>query len=84
MLACFIDDNFAINVKRTKSLLREMINQNIRLYWFGQVSMNLLRDDELVELMAQSGARALLIGLESIDSESLKASNKCVQQTKRV
>jgi radical SAM superfamily enzyme YgiQ (UPF0313 family) len=76
VLACFIDDNFAINVKRTKSLLREMINQNICLYWFGQVSMNLLRDDELVELMAQSGARALLIGLESIDSDSLKASNK--------
>jgi radical SAM superfamily enzyme YgiQ (UPF0313 family) len=76
VLSCFIDDNFAINVKRTKCLLREMIAQKIRLYWFGQVSMNLLRDDELVELMAASGARALLIGLESIDVESLKASNK--------
>jgi radical SAM superfamily enzyme YgiQ (UPF0313 family) len=76
VLACFIDDNFAINIKRTKSLLREMIARKIRLYWFGQVSMNLLRDEELVELMAASGARALLIGLESIDADSLKASNK--------
>jgi radical SAM superfamily enzyme YgiQ (UPF0313 family) len=76
VLACFIDDNFAINVKRTKSLLRDMIRQNVRLYWFGQVSMNLLRDDELVELMAESGARALLVGLESVNTDSLKASNK--------
>jgi radical SAM superfamily enzyme YgiQ (UPF0313 family) len=76
VLSCFIDDNFAINVKRTKALLRDMIAQHIRLYWFAQVSMNLLRDDELVELMAASGARALLIGLESIEVESLKASNK--------
>jgi radical SAM superfamily enzyme YgiQ (UPF0313 family) len=76
VLACFIDDNFAINVKRTKALLREMIKQNIRLYWFAQVSMNLLRDEELVALMAASGARALLIGLESVDADSLKASNK--------
>ena len=76
VLACFIDDNFAINVKRTKSLLKAMIKARVRLYWFGQVSMNLLRDEELVALMAASGARALLIGLESIDSDSLKASNK--------
>jgi len=72
----FIDDNFAINKKRIKSLLREMIRQDVCLPWTGQISMNLLRDEELVELIAQSGARWIFIGLESMDPASLKVANK--------
>src|SRR5580765_4152487 len=63
----FIDDNFAINVKRTKSLLREMIDRGATLPWVGQISINLLRDEELLDLIAASGGRWIFIGLESID-----------------
>jgi hypothetical protein len=45
----FIDDNFAINVKRTKSLLREIIRQDAVLPWVAQISINLLRDAELLD-----------------------------------
>src|SRR5262249_31730538 len=76
ILVCFIDDNLAINVKRTKSLLRAMIEHDVCFSWWGQITMNLLRDEELVALMAASGARSILVGLESISSESLKAANK--------
>ncbi len=72
----FIDDNFAINPQRTKSLLREMIARNAQLPWVGQISMNLLRDKELVSLIAQSGGKWIFIGLESIDSKSLKSLRK--------
>jgi radical SAM superfamily enzyme YgiQ (UPF0313 family) len=72
----FIDDNFAINVKRTKSLLRHMIARDAVVPWIGQISINLLRDEELLDLIAASGGRWVFIGMESVDHESLKAVNK--------
>jgi len=72
----FIDDNLAINPKRTKSLLREIISRNAQVPWVGQISMNLLRDEELVSLIAQSGCKWIFMGLESIDPENLKSMRK--------
>ncbi|HEX5483255.1 MAG TPA: radical SAM protein [Terriglobia bacterium] len=72
----FIDDNFAINRKRTKALLREIIAQKAQLPWIAQISMNLLRDEELVSLIAESGGKWIFMGLESIDPENLKSVNK--------
>lgn len=72
----FVDDNFAINPRRTKALLREMIRQDACLPWTGQISINLLKDPELVELISQSGARWIFLGLESVDPVSLKAARK--------
>jgi radical SAM superfamily enzyme YgiQ (UPF0313 family) len=68
-----IDDNFAINPKRTKSLLREIIAREAQVPWVAQISMNLLRDEELVSLIAQSGGRWIFMGLESIDPANLKS-----------
>ncbi len=72
----FIDDNLAVDLKHTKSLLREIIAQNAQLPWVGQISMNLLQDEELVSLIAQSGGKWIFIGLESIDSKNLKSIRK--------
>lgn len=72
----FIDDNFAINVKRTKSLLRAMIDNDACVPWVAQISMNLLKDEELVDLIKQSGGRWIFMGLESIDAGNLKEVNK--------
>ena len=72
----FIDDNFAINVKRTKSLLRAIIAANAQVYWVAQISANLLRDEELVDLIAASGGIWIFIGMESIDPANLAAVNK--------
>ena len=72
----FIDDNFAINIKRTKSLLREMIRQGAQIPWVAQISMNLLKDEELVDLIKESGGRLIFLGLESIDPDNLKDVSK--------
>lgn len=69
----FIDDNFAINLRRTKSLLREIIARDARVPWIAQISMNLLRDEELVSLIAESGGKWIFMGLESIDPQNLKS-----------
>src|ERR1044072_6696513 len=62
----FIDDNFAINIKRTKSLLRDIIAAGAQLPWTAQISANLLRDEELVDLIAESGGKWIFIGMESL------------------
>jgi radical SAM superfamily enzyme YgiQ (UPF0313 family) len=72
----FVDDNFAINVKRTKALLREIIAAGAQLSWVGQISANLLRDDELVDLIADSGGKWIFIGMESLDPANLASVNK--------
>jgi radical SAM superfamily enzyme YgiQ (UPF0313 family) len=72
----FIDDNFAINVKRTKSLLRAIIAANAQVHWVAQISANLLRDEELVDLIEASGGNWIFIGMESIDPANLAAVNK--------
>jgi radical SAM superfamily enzyme YgiQ (UPF0313 family) len=72
----FIDDNFAINPKRTKSLLRDIIAANAQLHWVAQISANLLRDEELVDLIAQAGGKWIFIGMESIDPANLASVNK--------
>ncbi len=72
----FVDDNFAINVRRTKSLLKAIIAADAALPWVAQISINLLRDQELLDLIAASGGRWIFLGLESIDAENLQAVNK--------
>lgn len=72
----FVDDNFAINIKRTKSLLRDMIAADVKIQWIAQISANLLRDEELVDLIAQSGGKWIFIGMESIDPANLADVNK--------
>ena len=72
----FVDDNFAINGKRTKSLLRDIIAAKAQVSWVGQISANLLRDEELVDLIAESGGRWIFIGMESLDPANLASVNK--------
>jgi radical SAM superfamily enzyme YgiQ (UPF0313 family) len=67
-----VDDNFAINVKRTKSLLREMIARGAQVPWVAQISINLLHDEELLDLIRDSGGKWIFCGLESIDADNLK------------
>src|SRR5215208_5689467 len=72
----FIDDNLAINVKRTKSLLREIIAAGAQVPWVAQISANLLRDEELIDLIALSGGKWVFIGMESIDPANMADVNK--------
>src|ERR1700674_758071 len=72
----FIDDNFAINIKRTKSLLRDIIAAGAQCHWVAQISANLLRDEELVDLIAAAGCKWIFIGMESIDPTNLASVNK--------
>lgn len=72
----FIDDNLAINKKRLKTLLRDIIDAGAQLPWVAQISANLLGDEELVDLIADAGGKWVFIGMESIDPTNMADVNK--------
>src|SRR5260370_6585786 len=77
----FVEDNFAINVKRTKSLLRDIIAAGAQLAWVAQISANLLRDEELVDLIAESGGKWIFIGMGTLEPADLAHVNKRFHKT---
>jgi radical SAM superfamily enzyme YgiQ (UPF0313 family) len=53
-----------------------MIDRDAIVPWIAQISVNLLRDEELLDLIAASGGRWIFIGMESVDAANLKDVNK--------
>jgi len=70
----FVDDNLFSTPRQAEELFRALIPLNI--HWFCQVSIDIARHDHLLDLMAQSGCVAALIGLESLDGHNLQQMNK--------
>jgi radical SAM superfamily enzyme YgiQ (UPF0313 family) len=72
----FIDDNFAANKKRTRELLKTIIDSNIKFEWSAQVRTDVAKDPELMKLMKKAGCFAVFIGFESINPQTLDLYNK--------
>ncbi len=70
----FADDNLTANREAAKGLCRALKPLGIR--WASQVSVDLVQDTELLELMAESGCMGQLIGFDSINPTSLRWMNK--------
>ncbi len=80
-LVLFADDNLIGNIKQVKTdLLPALIKWRKEtkppIGFATQVSINLANDSELMELMLEAGFRHIFIGIETPESESLKASLK--------
>lgn len=74
---CFIDDNFAAHPKKTKLLLRAMIDEKVTPHRYScQLRVNAAADEELLDLMERTNCRVANIGLESIDPITLKQYHK--------
>ena len=70
----FVDDNIIGDIPSAKKLFKALIPQKIK--WISQCSLNVVKDDELLDLMARSGCAGLLIGFESIVQENLAQMKK--------
>lgn len=70
----FVDDNFIGDIKKAKILLRALIPLKIR--WITQMSIDGAYDEELLQLLDESGCKGVLIGFESLDEKNLKLMNK--------
>ncbi|HEK86034.1 MAG TPA: radical SAM protein, partial [Candidatus Aminicenantes bacterium] len=71
-----VDDNFAADIKRSKEILRSVLAEKIKMTWSTQVRVEVAKDRELLQLMADSGCHTLYIGFESINPATLQAYNK--------
>jgi radical SAM superfamily enzyme YgiQ (UPF0313 family) len=76
----FIDDNLGADVEYAKSLFSAMIPLKKR--WYSQIGVNVTKDPELLQLMHDSGCRAVFVGFESISQDSLKETRKGFNQAK--
>jgi radical SAM superfamily enzyme YgiQ (UPF0313 family) len=70
----FVDDNIIASHTKAKELFRALIPLNIR--WVGQADLTISNDQELLQLMVESGCQGVLIGFESTVPENLKSLNK--------
>jgi radical SAM superfamily enzyme YgiQ (UPF0313 family) len=64
------DDNTFVNKKWSKEFVRAI--RPLGLRWFTESDISLADDDELLRLLAESGCKQVLIGLESPTAEGLK------------
>ncbi|UCB52690.1 MAG: radical SAM protein [Candidatus Zixiibacteriota bacterium] len=67
----FYDDNFAADKKRTKRLLRLMVENDMIFPWTAQSRLDVVKDRELLQLMHRAGCKVLYIGLESVNPQTL-------------
>lgn len=65
----FVDDNIVSNISAAKDFFKAIIPLNIK--WISQASIDIAKDSESLNLMAESGCIGLLIGFESVKDENL-------------
>lgn len=65
----FIDDNIIGNRKYARDLFARIAD--LKLNWFSHASVNIANDPETLQLCADSGCKALLIGFETLSAEGM-------------
>ena len=73
-LVFLVDDNIFVDIPKAKELFEALIPLKIR--WSCQVSIDVARDAELIELMQKSGCVNALVGFESLNRDNLKQMRK--------
>lgn len=63
------DDNTFVNKKWGKQFLRALTPMNVM--WFTETDISVADDAELLDMLADSGCRQILVGLESPDADGL-------------
>ncbi|MBI4327590.1 MAG: B12-binding domain-containing radical SAM protein [Chloroflexi bacterium] len=75
-----VDDNFIGDKKRTKAMLRALIEWRSRtkakMGFLTEASVNLADDPELCDLMARSGFTKVFVGIETPSAEGLEECQK--------
>jgi len=81
----FREDNFTLNLERTKFFCHKLIKKNIRISWACETRVSNLTK-ELIKLMSDAGCRAFYLGVESGSQKVLDMLNKniTVEQIKNV
>jgi radical SAM superfamily enzyme YgiQ (UPF0313 family) len=73
-LIMFADDNVMIHRKYSQELFMRLAD--LEKHWIGQCSLAAVKRIENIKLMAESGCKALFIGFESVDEETVRFTGK--------
>ncbi len=65
----FADDNSFVDREHSKTLLRAIAGEGVR--WFTETDISIADDEELLDIMRDSGCAQVLIGLESPSAAAL-------------
>jgi radical SAM superfamily enzyme YgiQ (UPF0313 family) len=74
-----MDSNFVSDLSHARAVLNVFKDCDLR--WFGHASFNLMRDDQLLDLMADSGCFAVNIGFESLSQANIDQMHKFPNKT---
>jgi radical SAM superfamily enzyme YgiQ (UPF0313 family) len=69
-----VDDNIFVDVPRAKELFEALIPLKIR--WSCQISIDVAKDRELMNLLARSGCTTAVVGFESLNEANLRQMKK--------
>lgn len=73
----FMDDNFTLNPDRTVRICEEMLRRGLDMHWWCFSRANTVVDrEDMVQAMAEAGAKQVFIGVESPNEEVLEDYNK--------
>lgn len=73
----FCDDNFTIDPQRVKEICSMIIEKGLDVWlWCLSSSNILLKNEDMVRLMAKAGVKTIYIGVESASQTTLKEFNK--------
>ncbi len=79
--AIFVDLNLIADKRYAAALFEALMPLEIQ--WYGLATTLLCDDEELLDLVARSGCRGLLMGLESISPENLSNNSKSFNNPER-
>lgn len=69
-----VDDNLFLNREKTKAFLIAI--KPLKIRWTCQISIDIATDDELLQMMVDSGCISVLIGFETTNLDNLSLMNK--------
>jgi len=73
----FSDDNFSVDMRRIRELAGEIISARLKLRWWCMSRADtVVRNEDHIPLMAESGCGTVFLGIESPDDEVLAAYGK--------
>lgn len=75
----FFAPDFTLNEEKAMELCKEIIKSKKTIKWSCTTRPDLLKNEELIKTMAESGCYKIAIGIESVEKEDLKNINKRYQ-----
>lgn len=80
-MVSFLDDNIFSQKAISKEFLRKLIP--LKVQWWSQGPLNVADDEEMLQLMKDSGCVCLFVGIEDITKSGLESVNKKINKIEK-